>query len=365
MVWQVLAGPVVSSIFGTSLRGIFGNTPRRGPSIVGRLALAGLQTRNRPGGPSIQPPPTGDGGAQPPSEPPIDSPAPPSAGIPDNGPLPGFVIPGVPRPPITSPPVWSPPPVTRPVDVPVTPRAVPLPNLPNVPWTRVLSRVLGIPGLILWPSTTADDDTIPDDYPYPERVKPPKQAPPLDLPEWPIERPVIEPPPRYFPQPKIPAPAPERQPDPVRYRPPRPQIPGVQPIPRVPISRPEPVRIPTPAPSPAPTPSPTPGRPTWPYALPWYWPSPVARPVPRLPLRFPAPGTSPQPTLPGGLTTPQTQVRPSTQPQPQASQCPPCKPRDCEQVKRRRRKKGQCRQGYFREYPDRTEYITWSRRKCL
>jgi hypothetical protein len=34
-------------------------------------------------------------------------------------------------------------------------------------------------------------------------------------------------------------------------------------------------------------------------------------------------------------------------------------------VKRRRRKKGQCRQGYFREFPDRTEYITWSKRKCL
>jgi hypothetical protein len=39
--------------------------------------------------------------------------------------------------------------------------------------------------------------------------------------------------------------------------------------------------------------------------------------------------------------------------------CPPCA-----SVKRPPKKKGTCRQGYFREYPDRTEYITWSKRKC-
>jgi hypothetical protein len=51
---------------------------------------------------------------------------------------------------------------------------------------------------------------------------------------------------------------------------------------------------------------------------------------------------------------------PFAQPTPtRSSRCPPC-----ETVKRRRRKKGQCRQGYFREYPDRTDYITWSKRKC-
>ena len=359
MVWNVVAGPIVASIWGSALSGIFGGRRRRGPSVSGR-AFSDLYRERREAeaarDDAIR------GGETSPGETP-----PPTVSPPETGP-PAFVIPGVPRPPVTSPPVWTPP-ADLPGRVPVTPRAVPLPNVPNVPWTRVLSRVLGIPGLILWPSTTADDDTIPDDYPYPVRVPPPREPVPLDLPEFPLERPVFTPPPRYFPQPKIPEPVKQPQPQPVRYRPPRPQIPRVQPVPRVPISLPEPYRVPTPTTAPTPTARPAPSRPRLPYSLPLFYPFPGVSPAPRVPYRFPTPGARPvslpQPTQPGGLTLPQPGVRPLTQPQPQASQCPPCKPRDCEQVKRRRRKKGQCRQGYFREYPDRTEYITWSRRKCL
>lgn len=49
---------------------------------------------------------------------------------------------------------------------------------------------------------------------------------------------------------------------------------------------------------------------------------------------------------------------PLTQSQPRLSES------NCQIVQRRRRKKGRCREGFFRETPGRTKYITWRSRKC-
>jgi len=38
--------------------------------------------------------------------------------------------------------------------------------------------------------------------------------------------------------------------------------------------------------------------------------------------------------------------------------------RECEEVKRRRKRKGKCREGFFREYPGKTRYTTWRERDC-
>lgn len=71
---------------------------------------------------------------------------------------------------------------------------------------------------------------------------------------------------------------------------------------------------------------------------------------------LPIPSTPTLP-VPGGNIG--TIVLPSQQPQPQADTA-----RKCETVKRRRRKKGKCRQGYFRETPTETNYTTWREKDC-
>lgn len=275
-----------------------------------------------------------------------------------------------------TPPVWTPPttpPIVQPGPSPFpTPRSwpIPVPGAVRV-LGRVLSRILGIPAWILWPSETAPGDEVPEGYPYPA---------PLPIPKGPPRRPVIG-------RPTAPAwPVPDWQ------APSRP-VRGPWRLPRIRIrphrdrrTRPEPLEMPTiwqqplPVPQPAPTPTPTP-RPT---TAPQVWqpsPFPMPTPTPTTPLRIPLvpflPLLTPTPTptrtpvrvpqrVPDrpGLTLPQPPAVPYPQPYAQptptrSSRCPPC-----EEVKRRRRKKGQCRQGYFREYPTRTEYITWSKRKC-
>jgi hypothetical protein len=54
----------------------------------------------------------------------------------------------------------------------------------------------------------------------------------------------------------------------------------------------------------------------------------------------------------------------AAQPQPVPSPQPQTDPDRCQQVNRRRRRKGQCRQGYFRETANSTQFVTWSKRKC-
>lgn len=37
----------------------------------------------------------------------------------------------------------------------------------------------------------------------------------------------------------------------------------------------------------------------------------------------------------------------------------------CQEVKRRRRRKGVCREGFFREFPGKTQFVTWRERECV
>lgn len=57
-------------------------------------------------------------------------------------------------------------------------------------------------------------------------------------------------------------------------------------------------------------------------------------------------------------------ARPSFQPEPSAD--PEVKQRkdECEVVKRKRRKRGKCREGFFREYSGGTKYVTWRTTNC-
>lgn len=272
------------------------------------------------------------------------------------------------RPPSTVPrtPTPAPSPVPRPAPA-VDPRIV-------SPAVRVLGRVLGLPFLIFFPSRTADDDTVPEGYPYPEPMPepvpkgPPRRpvirpdtAPAWPAPDWwnnprPREpkkrprwrpRPTEEPNPYAIPSRELPWPAPIPRPTPAPTRP----APGTRPMPRAPVAPqiwPVPVMRPTPRPTPRPTtPRPIPFNPLQPMI-----PTPTPTPTPGRITDILTPGSP-------GLTPLQASPLGSPQAPARTGRCPPC-----EQVKRRRKRKGQCRQGYFREYPDRTEFITWSRRKC-
>ena len=44
---------------------------------------------------------------------------------------------------------------------------------------------------------------------------------------------------------------------------------------------------------------------------------------------------------------------------------PETDPERCRAVKRRRRRKGRCKEGFFAEFPGRTEYIEWREVDCL
>lgn len=165
-------------------------------------------------------------------------------------------------------------------------------------------------------------------------------------------------------------------PDVVPGAPPRPQIP---PDPRLPI--PENLPLPTPRLPRIPAPVPS-------FPLPSPIPSPLPRTIPStiplpgirvLPLFLPTPGVpglrplqDPQlrplgdpvpltPIVPGVPTLPlgATFLQPGTQPQPQARS-----QRRCQEVKRRRRRKGKCREGFFRESPGKTTFVTWRERSC-
>lgn len=256
-----------------------------------------------------------------------------------------------------------------------------LPKRPVGAAARILGRVLGLPFYVFYPSRTADDDTVPGTMPSDSPLLPPKGPirrpvvrPPSD-PFWWTRDPVSKPPQRpaqpMFPGPDIyrePAAPPRSDPlrDPTRWPTPSPLA--------LPLDIPEPVRLPAPRPRARPRPGVRPRPGTWPNPFPiptpstWPTPTPIprARPAPSPSTPSPSPAAPPpsafpfNPLGPLGLTPSQPtplELQPDT-PQ-KADRCPPC-----ESVQRKTRKKGQCRQGYFREYPNRTEFITWSKRKC-
>lgn len=182
----------------------------------------------------------------------------------------------------------------------------------------------------------------------------------------------------------LPAPAPAPQPE---IRPDRPRrIPLPTPVPRVrprPVPRPRPRRAPrpqTPFPEvfPAPPTAPGPSSPRLPRARPGTprvpnffvglppLPSPRVRPRPRLrpdinPFTPGNPVGVPNiPTTPG--LTPVVGTLVSSPPRPRPLQ--DTAEDRCQVVKRRRRKKGKCREGFFVETPGETKFITWRSREC-
>jgi hypothetical protein len=221
-------------------------------------------------------------------------------------------------------------------------------------------------------------------WPAPNPAAPPRVGPgpepsaPVPLPDF-GDFPDFYQPPADFPLPAPPAPAPRAPPapaEPVEFPWPEPvEFPAPLPIPApppLPGPVPVPVAPPLPVPAPPPLDEPIPYRPPLDEPLPYRPPldEPYRPPLPvDVPYRPPLPVPPPQlwrPPFsePGRFNLPDPIFlpfdEPKAMPDPLAAKaCPPCA-----SVKREPKKKGTCRQGYFREYPDRTEYTTWSTRKC-
>lgn len=159
-------------------------------------------------------------------------------------------------------------------------------------------------------------------------------------------------------------------------------LPPALPFPEIQLPQAEPISFPDPAPPqtfpfPSTLPGQTPG--TFPGAfplpsptpLPTPFPTPTTRPAP-LPVAFPiAPpiGDPFRPSIGDPLPTPLTPVGPGAVPLgfadvPDPSAAPQPQTRRCEVVKRRRRRKGKCREGFFVERPGETQFITWRDREC-
>lgn len=221
-----------------------------------------------------------------------------------------------------------------------TPGRIPGERLPKLlPYiVRILKSPAAAPFLIFWPSTIGTEAPItPADYPAPPRQPPGSPGEPRGPARRPRLRPRNYPTPEQNPlsnptiSPQIrPESPPKTRPAPVKNPVPRPQN-FPQPAPK---NRPQPAARPTPKPAPRPTPKPDP----WPLLFPLMQPQPRPQPSPLT-------ATQPQP-----LTSPQAQPEQESD--------------KCQKVDRRRRRKGQCRQGYFVETANSTRYITWSRRKC-
>lgn len=190
--------------------------------------------------------------------------------------------------------------------------------------------------------------TIPAD-PDPREIAPDVIAEPLPLPQR------VETAPAPLPEIVIPTPVP---------------VPNI-PVPAPTIPAPKPVTTPQtaptlPSPSPAPKPSTRPAtrpgtRPTV-SPFPFPFPSPIPTPAP---VRIPQPRVSiprvrrvPRLTTPQGTALPSPDVRPFTS-------APPQNADRCQEVKRRRRRKGKCREGFFAEYPNKTRFIEWREVDCI
>ena len=222
------------------------------------------------------------------------------------------------------------------------PVRVPLPTvLPTI-----LRTVIGVLGWILYPSRTADDDTIPEAEPQPIPKGPPRrprvgnpQPYGWPLPDWynypRVRRPRM--PGVLWPRTDVPGrPAPWEYPEPA----PSPE-PATRPRPR-PGDRTQPRGDPFPTGRPTPTPVPRTAPPDLvPWLLPFLRPGlrparPGARPgVPRPDVSNPF-GPSPlTPSEPRGVDLPQQ----FEQPQFRADRCPPCQ---CTETQQRKRKKDSC-----------------------
>jgi hypothetical protein len=202
----------------------------------------------------------------------------------------------------------------------------------------------------------------------------PSPRPGVDSPPvMPVFEPIVLPQPRpapvrVLPRPvevapgRVPIPAPSPAPAPV----PAPQrraapAPAPGPAPG-PIAPPAPAPSPAPAPAPSPVrramPRPTPARRALPIPLPFAPPLPRIRPsIPRTgirPIQTPGPSFAPSP-VPAPLPQPTTQPGAPTR----GRECPPC-----ERVKRKRRKKGKCEEGFFRQQLDGDEFFVWRTRDC-
>lgn len=175
------------------------------------------------------------------------------------------------------------------------------------------------------------------------------------------------------PAPRIPTPA--AQPEPITVPFPV-EIPQPSPVPDILApTLPQAIPVPTPAPAPLPTTFPAPSPLPLPLPSPAPFPSPLPFPTPRVfPLPAPFRIGEPQPRVdrptqpltpvqPTGLPSPTPFAAPFPQPQPQP-QPGPQQADPCQEVKRRRRRKGKCREGFFKEFPGKTRFITWRTVDC-
>jgi len=178
-----------------------------------------------------------------------------------------------------------------------------------------------------------------------------------------------------LPEIELPAPRPERAPAPDPVKVPRPgifdfpdfppQSPAVTPFPEVPISIPipdlfpEPIAIPRPTPPiPAPVarPSSSPLIEFAPQLLPEIRPSALPR-IESFPVGdFLGDVQGLTPIEPRGVGS--LSFAPDAVPSAQQAQ------EQCQVVKRRRRRKGKCREGFFVERPGETKFTTWRERDC-
>ena len=175
------------------------------------------------------------------------------------------------------------------------------------------------------------------------------------------------------PTPKIPRP---RAPDLPGERRPLPDISPTSPPVRLPFPGQLPGTLPTTPTIPAPQPLPRPSPQIDPVFDPIFVPATRPGLLSQFPIRFPTasprlqPLADPLPFAPPGLpglTPPNTLVAPfsvGTIQLPQQTPSPQTQTRRCQNVKRRRRRKGKCREGFFKERPGSTEFITWRTTDC-
>lgn len=206
------------------------------------------------------------------------------------------------------------------------------------------AEVRTIPGLESSPVLLPQPAEIP--IPRPGRIDLPTDRPVIQPEAFPEPQPVPTAPP--LPAPPEPVVLPQSIPAPTRRR-----TPGTVPLPS-PIGLPAPVPLPLPAPFPTPSP------------LPFPLPLPVF--IPARPLRVPVPDVVAPPLTPPQPIVSQFPVpiaSPFAQPQPMPFQEIQPKQKECVEVKRRRRRKGKCREGFFEELPGRTRFTTWRTVDCV
>lgn len=231
------------------------------------------------------------------------------------------------------------------------------------PVGRVFGRVLGAAGVIL---TASDIKEMMDELDRQQREI--EKAAEREIDERRMGR-QVEPIEIEFPNPFEISDAPKPAPTPEVDRPASPEVepePIFQPFPppapiRVPFEIPVPAS--DPAPVPAPKAPPAPGGVPRPVGLPFGLPFALPFALPGgspFPIGDPAPRLSPSPRTPLTGFDPRLVPFAGTAPDPAAQ----ARPNQCEEVQRRRRRKGKCREGFFREESGKTKFVTWRTRDC-